>query len=90
MMSGLIAGSQTKWFGWRSGANLLKKREITCGAIELLEVANMGIKMIPYVLTMAPARFEVDTGSTSGFPQKTFSGFFEKKSSQITLSAIHH
>ena len=54
-----------------------QKRETTCGASEQLEVANMGIKMILYVIPMDSNRFQVDTEITSGFAQKKFFRIFK-------------
>ena len=76
---------------WRSGENRLKKRETTCGASEQLEVANMGIKMILYGVLPPEKKmpyqysnnYKVDTGSTSGFVQKTFSGFSSIRKHEI-------
>ena len=63
-----------------------QKRETTCGASEPLQLANMGIKLILYVVLMDYNRFKVDTGSTSGFAQKNFFRMF--KSMETSDSCI--
>ena len=54
-----------------------QKSETACWASEQLEVANMVIKRVLYVIRVYSNRFQVDTGSTSGFAQKTLLRIFK-------------